>query len=67
MEYTWSLNYDTKTTGKPNGNLLIAAENLKLDRYRTHLTLEINLAQFTSAARFLFNKADVVVGTGMTG
>ena len=67
MEYTWSLNYGTKTTGKPSGNLLLAAENLKLDRYSTHFTLEINLTQFKSGARFQFNKADIVVGTGMTG
>jgi len=67
MEYTWSLNYGTKTNGKPNGNLLIAVENLKLEKYRKQFTLEITLTQFNAAARFRFNKADVIVGTGVTG
>ena len=71
MEYTWSLLSRSKTNGKPNGNLLIAAENLKLDPYRDafreSFTLEIVLTQFKSGARFQFNKADVIVGTGMTG
>jgi len=59
MEYTWFLDYDTKTIGKPNGNLLIAVENLKLDQYKTQHTLEIDLTQFKSTARFQFSKADV--------
>jgi hypothetical protein len=67
MQYTWSLNSAKKTTGKPSGTLLIAAENLKLDRFRSHFTLEIDIAQFASGARFQFNKADVVAGTGMIG
>jgi hypothetical protein len=67
MEYTWSLDYGTKTTGKPNGNVLLAIENLKLASYSTHFTLEIDLTQFGSGATFQFSKADVVVGTGMTG
>jgi hypothetical protein len=64
--YTWSLNYGTKTTGRPNGNLLIAAENLTLDGLRAVFTLEIVL-EYTPGSRFQFSKADVVVGTGMTG
>jgi len=67
MEYTWSLNSGSKTTGKPNGNILIAVENLKLENYRTYFMLEIKLAQFTSGARFQFSKADITAGTGMTG
>ena len=67
MDYTWSLNYATNTKGKANGNLLIAAENLKLGTDSKYFTLEIDLAQFKSGARFQFSKADVVVGTGMTG
>jgi len=67
MEYTWSLNNGTKTNGTPNGNLLIAAENLKLNGTKTNFTLEIVLAQVTPAARFQFSKADVIVGTGITG
>lgn len=67
MQYTWSLNYAKKTTGIPNGSLLIAAENLKLERSRTHFTLDITITQFAAGARFQFNKADVVVGTGMIG
>jgi hypothetical protein len=67
MQYAYSLNYAKKTTGTPNGNLLLALENLKLDRYRDHFTLDIALTQFAAGARFQFNKADVVVGTGVTG
>jgi len=67
MEYTWSLDYGAKTKGKPNGNLLLAIENLKLDRYSTQFKLDIKLAQFAFGARFQFSKADVVVGTGLTG
>jgi len=67
MKYTWSLNYRRTTTGKPNGNLLIAAENVKPDPFWGCSTLEIYLTQIKSAARFQFNKADVIVGTGMTG
>jgi len=67
MEYAWYLDYDKKVIGKPNGNLLIAVENLKLDQYKTQHKLEIDLTQFKSTARFQFSKADVVVGTGVTG
>jgi hypothetical protein len=44
MKYTWSLNYGTKTTGRPNGNLIIAAENLRLDRFRSYFTFQIGIA-----------------------
>lgn len=67
MQYSWSLNYAKKTIGQPNGALLIAAENLKLDKFRNYFTLEISLTQFGAEKRFKFNKADVVVGTGMIG
>ena len=67
MRYTWSLNHDGTTDGKPNGNLLIAAENLKLNSFYSSFSLEIKIAQFAPGARFQFGKADVVVGTGMTG
>ena len=67
MQYSWGLNYAKKAIGQPNGALLIAAENLKLDKYRNYFTLEISLTQFGAGKRFQFNKADVVVGTGMIG
>jgi len=68
IRYTWSINDGKSTDGKPNGNLLIAAENLKLDPfYYSSFSLEIKVAQFAPGARFQFGKADVVVGTGMTG
>ena len=67
MQYSWSLNDAKKTIGQPNGTLLIAAENLKLDRFSTSFTLEISLTQFGAGKRFQFNKADVVVGTGVIG
>lgn len=67
MQYSWSLNYARKTTGQPSGTLLIAADNLKLDKFRDYFTLEITLTQFAAGARFQFSKADVVVGTGMIG
>ena len=69
MEYSWSLDFGKKTKGTPNGDLLIVAENLDIDHFWTPHThgLEIDTAQFISGTRFQFNKADVVVGTGMTG
>ena len=67
IQYTWSVISGKKTTGAPNGNLLIVAENLIIDRFKTRYTLEIEISQFISGARFQFNKADIVVGTGMTG
>ena len=67
MQYSWSLNDAKKTIGQPNGTLLIAAENLKLDDFSPSFTLEISLTQFGAGKRFQFNKADVVVGTGMIG
>jgi len=67
MEYVWSLDSGPKTTGKPNGNILIAAENLKPGPYDTSFRLEVVLTQFKSGARFQVNKADVIFGTGMTG
>jgi len=67
MQYSWSLNYAKKGVGTPNGNLLIAAEDLKLDRFRSESTLEITLTQFATGARFQFTKADIVVGTGVIG
>jgi hypothetical protein len=66
MQYAYSLNSAKKTVGIPNGNLLISIEGLKLER-RTHFTLGIDLTQFAAGARFQFNKADVVVGTGLIG
>jgi hypothetical protein len=66
MEYTWSFN-STKMTGQPNGNLLIAAENLTPERFKPYFTLQIDVVQFTPGARFQFSKADIMVGTGMTG
>ena len=67
MQYTWSLDYGTNTAGKPNGNVLIAAENLQLRPFMSSFMLEIDISQFKSGARFQFSKADVVAGTGMTG
>ena len=66
MEYSWSLNSGNKINGTPSGNLLFMAENLINDRWYPY-TLKINIAQFISGARFQFNKADIVMGTGMTG
>ena len=63
MEYTWTLLSGEKINGTQNGNLLIVAENLTEDYHR----LEIEIAQFISGARFQFNKADIVVETGMAG
>jgi hypothetical protein len=67
MQYTWSLDYNPGTKGTPNGNLLIAAENLRVEPFGSYITLEIDLAQFTSGAQFQFSKADVILGTGLTG
>ena len=67
LEYSWSLNFGKTVNGTPNGNLLIAAENLITDRFSTPYTLEVDIVQAISGTRFQFNKADVVVGTRMTG
>jgi len=67
IRYNWTINHGETTDGKPNGNLLIAAENLKLNSFYSSFSLEIKVAQFAPGARFQFGKADVVVGTGMTG
>ena len=70
MEYSWSLNsFKDRTYGTPNGNLLIGVDNInKLsDGLPYAYTLDIEIAQFKPGARFQFNKADVVVETGMTG
>ena len=67
MQYSWSVNDAKKTIGQPNGTLLIAAENLKLEDFSPSFSLEISLTQFGAGKRFQFNKADVVVGTGVIG
>ena len=67
MQYSWSINYGPSTDGKPNGTLLIVAENLEPSYFFSSFSLVIKVAQFAPGARFQFSKADVVVGTGMTG
>jgi hypothetical protein len=65
--YSWAVNSSMRWDGKPNGNLLIAAEDLKFDESGYPHKLDIIVHPMKSGARFQFNKADAVLGTGMTG
>ena len=69
IEYTWTLGSNGWINGTANGNLLIMVDDINhgihFPPYSQFLRIEIT--QFISGARFQFNKADIVVGTGMTG